>query len=435
MPEHTVAMPLGAQAPPFVDREREVDLIFGHITARQRGNVAVSGPLGIGKTSLLCRIADATVAECHSAAVPAFEIVYIDTQAVSPFSSDRFWRYVAHLIRRTASPALEPAAARLLDVAAIDIVDIEMFLDGIAEHAAALVLLLDEFEWVLQAGTPDEEAASRNFLAQLASLARRAPRALVLVIATERPLPEVVEVVPAWRGSPFPTLFTAIPLKPLGREDTDRLLDAHLRMHGLELSLSDVDRHTLHAASGGRPAAIRAAAFNLARNGRAGLDHTALRREAEAAAAEALEQLRSATPRPAGTVVTVLPSPTAPLAHRSPDAGLWLDDVTGDVCVDGHCVPGITPLEYNLLALFCERPNQIWGKEDILRALWGDDCVADVDVTRVEKLISRLRRKVESIPGRPQFIRTIRGRGYRYVPAAATDARLAATDGGLAETA
>jgi DNA-binding response OmpR family regulator len=42
--------------------------------------------------------------------------------------------------------------------------------------------------------------------------------------------------------------------------------------------------------------------------------------------------------------------------------------------------------------------------------------MGEIDDSRVEKLVSRLRRKVEPVAGRPQFIRTVRGRGYRYVP-------------------
>jgi DNA-binding response OmpR family regulator len=38
-----------------------------------------------------------------------------------------------------------------------------------------------------------------------------------------------------------------------------------------------------------------------------------------------------------------------------------------------------------------------------------------VDDARVEKLISRLRQKIEPDAGEPRFITTVRGRGYRLI--------------------
>ena len=46
----------------------------------------------------------------------------------------------------------------------------------------------------------------------------------------------------------------------------------------------------------------------------------------------------------------------------------------------------------------------------------SEEVMGEADDSRVEKLISRLRRKVEPLPGRPQYIRTVRGHGYRFVP-------------------
>jgi DNA-binding response OmpR family regulator len=38
-----------------------------------------------------------------------------------------------------------------------------------------------------------------------------------------------------------------------------------------------------------------------------------------------------------------------------------------------------------------------------------------VDDARIEKLVSRLREKLESKPEEPQYLQTIRGRGYKLV--------------------
>jgi DNA-binding response OmpR family regulator len=63
-------------------------------------------------------------------------------------------------------------------------------------------------------------------------------------------------------------------------------------------------------------------------------------------------------------------------------------------------------------------PDRLCSKHDIIRQVWGEEFMSEIDDSRVEKLVSRLRRKVEPVPGRPQYIRTVRGRGYRFVPGA-----------------
>ena len=57
LPLHGVSV-ASAALPLFAGRQRELDLIYGHVAGPQRGHVAVSGPLGIGKTRLLRQVAD-----------------------------------------------------------------------------------------------------------------------------------------------------------------------------------------------------------------------------------------------------------------------------------------------------------------------------------------------------------------------------------------
>ena len=260
------------------------------------------------------------------------------------------------------------------------------------------------------------------------SLARRSPRTLALVVATERPLTEVVDIVPAWRGSPFPTLFTTVQLRPLSREASDQLIETWLDRHGAAWTLTDVDRHMLHAAASGRPSALEAAVRSLAQSSQQGLDRQAARGRAESAALGRLEELRPLTARPSAPTVSLLPNVGDwPSSTTFDAAGLWLDQASSEVYLDGAPLEGITALEFNLLALFYRRPGQICTKDDILRQLWGDETAGTIDVARVEKLISRLRNKIEATPGRPHYIRTVRGRGYRYVPGTIDASRMAAS--------
>lgn len=71
----------------------------------------------------------------------------------------------------------------------------------------------------------------------------------------------------------------------------------------------------------------------------------------------------------------------------------------------GVSIP-LTKVEFLVLKLFMESPGQVFTKEQIYQAGWGDDYVADDNTIRV--IISRLRDKTGE-----ESITTIRGLGYR----------------------
>lgn len=407
-----------APAEAFVDRERETDLVFGHIQAVQRGNVAINGPLGIGKTSLLRHVANPATAAAYGATPPVYALVYVDVQSVSPFNADRFWRRVAQLLARVPGVDVHAPIDQLLARPVLDVIDIEELLDALVDRRMALVLLLDEFEWALQADTPEAEAESRNFLAQMASLARRTPKVLSLVVSTEAPLFEATRVIESWRGSPFATIFTSVTLKPLTPADANELLDRALA-NGT-VAFNDDDRRRLYKLSAGQPAALQAAAFSLYHGLQQNRGHAQLWEAAQGAALQALAFLN--VPAPTEGAGAPPAAPSSPLAtgepHGTPPSplGLWIDQKLGEVTVNGRRVESLTALEYSLLRLLYGQAGRLCSKEDIIRQVWGEEFMGDDDDSRVEKLISRLRRKIEPVPNRPQYLRTVRGRGYRYVP-------------------
>jgi hypothetical protein len=98
-------------------------------------------------------------------------------------------------------------------------------------------------------------------------------------------------------------------------------------------------------------------------------------------------------------------------------AGVWVDVDAGEAWIDGERVPSLTDLEYRLLLLLYGRLGKICDKYQIVEAVWGQDYIDEVDDARVEKLISRLRSKVERDPANPKYLITVRGRGYKLAPA------------------
>jgi DNA-binding winged helix-turn-helix (wHTH) protein len=95
--------------------------------------------------------------------------------------------------------------------------------------------------------------------------------------------------------------------------------------------------------------------------------------------------------------------------------GVHLDSDSGDVWVDGIRIPVLTELEFKLLTLLHDRLDKLTDKYRIVTAVWGEEYLGDVDDARVEKLISRLRSKIEDDPSNPRYLVTLRGRGYKLL--------------------
>ncbi len=95
------------------------------------------------------------------------------------------------------------------------------------------------------------------------------------------------------------------------------------------------------------------------------------------------------------------------------NASLWLDAASSAVTVNGQEVEGLTALEYKLLLLLFQNRERLMDKYQIVTSVWGESYIDEVDDARVEKLISRLRQKIEPDPANPQFLTTVRGRGYK----------------------
>lgn len=95
--------------------------------------------------------------------------------------------------------------------------------------------------------------------------------------------------------------------------------------------------------------------------------------------------------------------------------GIWIDVDAGDVWVDGRRASTLTELEYHLLQTLYGRLGKLCDKYLIVESVWGQEYIDQVDNARIEKLISRLRNKIEPEPNNPRYLVTVRGRGYRLL--------------------
>ena len=72
----------------------------------------------------------------------------------------------------------------------------------------------------------------------------------------------------------------------------------------------------------------------------------------------------------------------------------------------------LTPIEYLLMKLFMENPGRAMSREDILRAVWGEDFTGELKTVDVN--IRRLRIKIENDPTEPEYLTTVWGYGYKW---------------------
>lgn len=86
-----------------------------------------------------------------------------------------------------------------------------------------------------------------------------------------------------------------------------------------------------------------------------------------------------------------------------------MDTETGRVAVDG-CEVSLTKLEYKILFRLMSHPGKLFSREEILAEIW-DVSGNFVNDNTLSVTMKRIREKLGDADG--QFIRTVRGMGYR----------------------
>ncbi|MFE1434667.1 response regulator transcription factor [Streptomyces griseoaurantiacus] len=93
-------------------------------------------------------------------------------------------------------------------------------------------------------------------------------------------------------------------------------------------------------------------------------------------------------------------------------AGLVLDPAARRATKNGAEL-ALTLREFDLLAFLLAHPRKVFGREELMREVWGWDFG---DLSTVTVHVRRLRGKVEDDPARPLLIQTVWGVGYRFEP-------------------
>lgn len=72
----------------------------------------------------------------------------------------------------------------------------------------------------------------------------------------------------------------------------------------------------------------------------------------------------------------------------------------------------LPPKEFDLLLFCAKHQGRILTKQQIYESVWGEPYV--YDDSNIMAIISRLRKKIETDPGNPRYIQTVKGIGYRF---------------------
>ena len=77
----------------------------------------------------------------------------------------------------------------------------------------------------------------------------------------------------------------------------------------------------------------------------------------------------------------------------------------------------LTSKEFEIIRILMENPGKVYKRDDLLKAVWGDDFPGDERTVDVH--VRRLREKIESDAGNPTYVHTRWGIGYYFSVSAA----------------
>jgi hypothetical protein len=466
--ENPVTSPLNHR--PVARREADERFVLDHIA--RAVSCAIVGVSNVGKSSLLRTVCQSDVLRAALADADAVLCLYVDCNQALERTAQGFYELV---LRRLSglSPAdpsaggaapvrsLPAGVGAILDAAyrellqpggALDVpLSFTRGLDAVLQDGTRrLVLCLDEFDAMLR-------ALDGRALVHLRALHDQYAPRLTYVVATDRPLTELRNDRDAGEFAELFEFHTRW-IGPLDQAGSRALALAIAGEEGA--TFDEHDLAFLWDQAGGHPSLLEGAARRLSRvtgapQRDAGQDrlihqHVAEQLDADPvilgecrklwddlddAGRQAMLTLTTGQANAEASAVISLqqkglvrnsaagPAPFSRLfggfvqrqraIHRAGGRGVRLDVSGGHVYVEGRQIPPLTELEYRLLLLLYGHLDEIVDKYQIVEGVWGQEYIDQVDDARIERLVGRLREKIEPDPRQPRYLLTVRGRGYR----------------------
>lgn len=423
----------------FFGREEQLQTILDRLSKQEATSIV--GERRSGKTSLLFQLMNRDVRRKYLSQADDSMYVYV-TPELGVCDPSGFFYEVLRALSEQDRTSIQPAEGNASELQMRDCV----------AHLAPrkLVLLLDEFDAMVKAGS-----FPSSFFGFLRGLAQSYD--VGYITATRENLFECCpeEVL----ASPFPNIFSPVSMRSFEQTEFDYFIEETCRRSGVSLQKH---AESIFALAGRYPFFVQMACshyFELESRGgdsdpsahqkvqarfeddarphmeaiwnrylsekeRQVLSALCQRLPGDATVVRRLTQkgyvvedrvfssllARIARERSEGTTEGAY----IPQSRQTPaEQGVWVDQDSGDVWVEGERIEPLTRLEYDLLSLLHEYKGKICDKYRIVEEVWSDRYIDVVGDSRIAKLVDRLREKVEPDPAHPQYITTIHGRGYR----------------------
>ncbi len=91
---------------------------------------------------------------------------------------------------------------------------------------------------------------------------------------------------------------------------------------------------------------------------------------------------------------------------------LEVDPLRHRATMRGQEIP-LTPMEFELLYFLASHPGQVFDRATLFRQVWGREYEYGRETNLIDVCVRRLREKIERDPSNPEYLRTVRGVGYK----------------------
>ncbi len=106
---------------------------------------------------------------------------------------------------------------------------------------------------------------------------------------------------------------------------------------------------------------------------------------------------------------------TAPSLAAVREPGLRIDPATRQVYVDGQNLdPPLSVKQFDLLWFLFQNRGRVVSKDEIAQAVWPES-QGDIYDANIDRMVSRVRSRIESDERGQRFIETVRGYGYQMI--------------------
>lgn len=246
----------------FIGRTSEIETAFDQILSRS--NLAIWGGPGMGKSSFLEMLASPQAWKFRGHDCSQAAIVLLSCLSLTPFTAERFWREVFHLLRDEldSDPKLQAEVSGYLDRGETNKDCLRSILRDLGKKNRFLLLLIDDYDAALRPNEAYSEQDIAVFLSDCRNLASHAKeRQFLSVVVTS--LRRLNEMGPKLQpnGSPWYNHYLFQPLKPFTETEAAALLGGLPMTPTLKAGIRDI--------ANGNPALLQAAGFLLFRELRA----------------------------------------------------------------------------------------------------------------------------------------------------------------------